>query len=66
MKYLVIVESPAKKQKIQAYLNTISEHSFIVEASYGHICEFADGLKSIQVKNQYKPKYKISESKKKM
>ena len=52
MKYLVIVESPAKISKISSYLNTIKEHSFVVDASYGHICEFKDGLKSIDINNK--------------
>ena len=47
MKYLVIVESPAKKNKIQEFLNSIPNHSFIVEASYGHIRYFANKLKII-------------------
>ena len=30
-KYLVIVESPAKKKKISDYLNSIPKHTFIVD-----------------------------------
>jgi DNA topoisomerase-1 len=63
MRYLVILESPAKRKKISKYLNSISENTFIVEASFGHICEFKDGLKSIDVDNKYKPIFKISSSK---
>ena len=66
MKFLVIVESPAKKTKIESYLNTIKAHNFIVDASYGHICEFSDGLKSIDIENNFNPSYKISDSKKKV
>ena len=33
MKFLVIVESPAKTKKIQAFLNTIKNHTFIVDPS---------------------------------
>ena len=66
MKYLVIVESPAKKLKIQGFLNTIKGHSFIVEASFGHIRYFSDGLKSIDISNNFKPSYSITSDKKKV
>ena len=64
MKYLVIVESPAKTQKIQSYLNTINGHNFIVAASMGHIRSFADGLKSIDIDNDYNATYSIISGKK--
>jgi len=64
MKYLVIVESPAKTQKIQSYLNTINSHNFIVSASMGHICSFADGLNSIDIDNGYDAKYSVITNKK--
>jgi DNA topoisomerase-1 len=64
MKYLVIVESPAKTQKIQSYLNTINGHNFIVAASMGHIRTFADGLKSIDIDNDYNATYSIINGKK--
>ena len=57
MKYLVIVESPAKTAKIKSILNTITGHTFIVEASYGHIRYFKDGLKSIDISNKFTPTY---------
>ena len=57
MKYLVVVESPAKTKKIQSFLNSIKEHTFIVEASFGHIRYFGKGLKSIDVENNFKPTY---------
>jgi len=63
MKFLVIVESPAKISKISSYLNTITNHSFIVDASYGHICEFKDGLKSIDINNNFKAVYGITSTK---
>ena len=66
MYYLVIVESPAKKDKISKFLNTIKGHRFRVEASFGHIRDFKNGLKSIDTKNNFKPTYKISPSKKKV
>ena len=66
MKYLVIVESPAKKNKIQQFLNTIKGHSFIVEASFGHIRYFANGLKSIDTKNNFEPTYSVTKDKSKV
>lgn len=64
MKCLVIVESPAKKKKIQDYLNSLSNNiEFIVDASYGHIREFKNGLKSIDFKNNYTPTFRITPSK---
>jgi len=56
---LIIVESPAKCKKIESYLG----NSYKCLASYGHIREFANGLKSIDA--NYKPTYKISANKQK-
>ena len=64
--YLVIVESPAKKSKISSFLNTLPNSKFIVDASFGHICQFKNGLKSIDIKNNFKPSYKIITTKKKV
>ena len=47
---LIIVESPAKCKKIESYLG----NSYKCLASYGHIREFANGLKSIDYNNHYK------------
>jgi DNA topoisomerase I len=58
---LIIVESPAKCKKIESYLG----NSYKCLASYGHIREFANGLKSIDYNNSYKPTYKISSNKQK-
>ncbi len=49
---LVIVESPAKCQKIESYLG--SEYKCI--ASYGHIQELL-GIKNIEINNNFKPNY---------
>jgi DNA topoisomerase-1 len=59
MKYLVIVESPAKTQKIQSYLNSINGHNFTVAASMGHIRKFSNGLNSIDINNDYNAQYSI-------
>ena len=66
MKYLVIAESPAKKQKISGYLNSIPGHTFIVDASFGHIRYFKNGLKSIDIDNNFKATYDIISSKRKV
>ena len=66
MKYLVIVESPAKTQKIKKFLDTIPEHSFIVDASYGHIRYFKNGLKSIDIGDRFKPTYSVVSDKAKV
>ena len=63
MRYLVIVESPAKTAKIKSILETIKGHSFIVEASYGHIRYFKDGLKSIDIANNFTPTYSVIKDK---
>jgi DNA topoisomerase-1 len=56
---LIIVESPAKCKKIESYLGS----AYKCLASYGHIREFSDGLKSID--KNYKASYKISQNKQK-
>jgi DNA topoisomerase-1 len=55
---LIIVESPAKCKKIEQYLGT----GYKCIASFGHIREL-DGLKSINIKNNFMPTFIESESK---
>jgi len=57
---LVIVESPAKCQKIEAYLG---KDKYMCLASFGHIREIADGLKSIAVDHDFAIKFAIMSSK---
>ncbi len=60
MKTLVIVESPAKADKIQNYLGK----DYVVLASKGHIADLAKGGKygiGVDVLNNFKPHYVISE-----
>lgn len=57
---LVIVESPAKCQKIENYLG---KDKYMCLASFGHIREIADGLKSIDVENDFAIKFAIMSSK---
>jgi DNA topoisomerase I len=62
MKTLVIVESPAKAEKIQAYLGK----DFKVLASKGHITDLAKGGKfglGVEIDNDFRPRYIISEDK---
>ena len=62
MKTLVIVESPAKAEKIQKYLGK----DFVVLASKGHITDLAKGGKfglGVDVENDFKPRYVLMEDK---
>ena len=61
MSKLVIVESNAKCKKIESFLGK----GYKVVASFGHIRGITDGLKSIDINNNYTPKYNILPSKKK-
>ena len=55
---LVIVESPAKCEKIEKFLGT----GYKVIGSYGHITHLSN-LDQIDVKNNFKPSFKIIETK---
>lgn len=57
---LLIVESPAKCQKIETYLG---KDKYMCLASFGHIREIANGLKSIAVDNEFAIKFAIMSSK---
>jgi len=61
MTKLVIVESPAKCKKIESYLGP----GYKCIASFGHIRELADGLKGIDINNDFKPTFRLSPSKSK-
>ena len=59
MSYIgVIVESPAKCKKIESFLG----QGYKVMASYGHFRSL-NGLKSINIKNNFKPTYTIDKAK---
>jgi len=58
---LVVVESPAKCQKIQSYLGK----DFIVKASFGHFRDLDKKNMGIDVNNNYVPNYIILQDKKK-
>jgi DNA topoisomerase-1 len=61
-KNLVIVESPAKAKTIEKYLGK----DFVVKSSMGHIRDLAKGNDSIDVENDFTPKYIVSTDKKKV
>ena len=62
MKTLVIVESPAKAEKIQGYLGK----DYVVLASKGHITDLAKGGRfglGVDIDNDFRPRYVIQEDK---
>jgi len=61
-KNLVIVESPAKAKTIEGYLGK----EFIVKSSMGHIRDLAKGNDSVDIENDFAPKYEVSPSSKKV
>ena len=61
MSKLVIVESNAKCKKIESFLGK----GYKVVASFGHIRGITDGLKSIDIGNNYTPTYNVLPTKKK-
>ncbi|MCK9272274.1 type I DNA topoisomerase [Candidatus Gracilibacteria bacterium] len=61
MKNLVIVESPAKGKTIEKFLGK----DFVVKASFGHIRDLPKKELGIEIENNFKPTYVISDDKKK-
>ena len=61
-KNLVIVESPAKAKTIEGYLGK----DFVVKSSMGHIRDLAKGNDSVDIDNDFTPKYEVSPSSKKV
>ena len=61
-KNLLIVESPAKAKTIEKILGS----DFEVKSCYGHIRDLEKGDMGIDIKNGYKPSYKISDDKEKV
>jgi DNA topoisomerase-1 len=59
---LVIVESPAKAKTIQKYLGS----GYDVIASMGHVRDLPENRLSVDVKNNFKPKYDIIKGKEKL
>ncbi|MCD7963987.1 MAG: type I DNA topoisomerase [Rikenellaceae bacterium] len=56
---LVIVESPAKAKTIEKFLGK----EFLVKSSFGHIRDLAKKDLGIEIDNDFKPHYEISEDK---
>ena len=54
-KPLIIVESPAKCKKIESFL----DNKYKCIASFGHVRELKDGLKCIDIDNNFKPKFSL-------
>ena len=57
---LVIVESPAKAKTIEKFLGK----DFTVKSCFGHIRDLAKGDEAIDVANNFRPHYEVSEDKK--
>ncbi|MBW7573568.1 type I DNA topoisomerase [Caproiciproducens faecalis] len=62
MSKLVIVESPAKAKTIKKFLGS----GYDVIASMGHVRDLAENRLSVDVKNNFKPKYEIIKGKEKL
>jgi DNA topoisomerase-1 len=61
-KNLLIVESPAKAKTIEKYLGK----DYKVKSSYGHIRDLAKGNSAVEVDNNFKLNYVVSDDKKKV
>ncbi|MEX1188986.1 MAG: type I DNA topoisomerase [Bacteroidia bacterium] len=59
-KNLVIVESPAKAKTIGGFLGP----EFLVKSCFGHIRDLSKSLLSVDVDNNFEPKYEVSPDKK--
>lgn len=60
MKYLVIVESPAKAKIIEKYLKSVNpEHHYTVKASFGHVRDLGKDVLSIDIENHYNVLYEL-------
>ena len=58
-KTLVIVESPAKCKKIESFLGP----GYRCIASFGHLRGFGQGLKCIDIENNFRPSYQLLDGK---
>ncbi|HOE65941.1 MAG TPA: type I DNA topoisomerase [Candidatus Hydrogenedentes bacterium] len=54
-KYLVIVESPAKAKTIHKFLGA----NYVVRASFGHVRDLAKTGLSVDIENNFEPKYVV-------
>ena len=60
-KNLVIVESPAKAKTIEGFLGK----DFTVRSSFGHVMDLNKTKLSVDVDNEFEPKFEVSPDKKK-
>jgi DNA topoisomerase-1 len=61
-KTLVLLESPGKIKKIQDFLGS----DYIIKASYGHVQDLDKSTLSVDIDNNFKPNYIITQDKKKV
>ena len=61
-KNLVIVESPAKAKTIEGFLGK----DFVVKSSFGHVRDLNKTKISVDIENDFTPKYEVSPDKKKV
>jgi DNA topoisomerase-1 len=61
-KNLVIVESPAKAKTIEGYLGK----EYTVKSSYGHVRDLPKTDDAIDIKNNFAPRYVVSEDKREL
>jgi len=59
-KSIIIVESPGKIKKIQAFLGS----NYVVQASRGHIMDLEKSSISVDISNNFEPSYTINSDKK--
>ncbi|MBI1182824.1 type I DNA topoisomerase [bacterium] len=59
---LVIVESPAKAKTIEKFLGS----DFTVTSSYGHVRDLLSDEISVDIENNFNPRYEVSPDKKKL
>ena len=62
MTILILLESPAKCKKITEILKSLG-YDVIVKASYGHVSDLDKKTLSIDVSNNFKPKYSVNKDK---
>ncbi|HEY5714419.1 MAG TPA: type I DNA topoisomerase [Candidatus Gracilibacteria bacterium] len=62
VKNLVIVESPAKAKTIEKFLGK----DFVVKSSFGHIRDLPKKEMGVDIANDFKPNYVVSDDKKKV
>ncbi len=62
LRYLVVVESPAKAKTIKKYLGS----SYVVKASVGHVKDLPKSKMGVDVEHGFKPQYQVIKGKEKV